>query len=240
MASQEQIEHNNLEAHSAVLKQEIGEKAQELNSLTKSVDAAKGILTESNRVKKEHDELMASELQKLADARKEFSDEKEKHEKDKKTGTDNLQTINSNIGKANKELARINASCLNATTDLDNKNKEIAAAQEKLLPLTDLVLKFEEIKENIRLAEIELARVTQEAETLKKQSDVDMSEAKEQLANLRNESQVKQMEVDTAAFNLKSYTDQLYTAMNDYQVIKTRLENVWGKTFPELEIPLAL
>lgn len=39
-------------------------------------------------------------------------------------------------------------------------------------------------------------------------------------------------------YRLKTYTDELYTHMNDYQVLKMRLEKHWKEVFPELDMPL--
>jgi len=240
VASEKQIEKNNLEAHSAVLTQEIIDRTSELNSITKSVDEAKAILIESNIAKKEVQELSASETKKLDDARTRLSEERIQYESERSAATSSLSEILAKIKRSDRKLEKINFSCLNAQTDLESINKQIQEAREALSPLTDLVIKYEEIKESIRLAEIEKSRIDNSIAEAKRKSEVDLKEAREQLSDIRNEAQTKSMERDAAAYDLKSYTDQLYTSMNDYQTIRSRLEGVWNKTFPELEIPLTL
>ena len=58
----------------------------------------------------------------------------------------------------------------------------------------------------------------------------------------RLENEAKELEVrkEAAEFELKKYTDNLYTAMNDWQIIRDRLEVRWQKEFPELRLPLTM
>lgn len=261
--AEEEVKVNDAKSQLVSLQEAIGEKENELNELVEKVDRAKRIISDSLKVKKEVDEYIISELRsvkrelgivhiensnsmeyskrELTDCRKRlFENVKLSIEREKNEALKILKSIESQISDSRRNLDRINSSCLNGESEISEKKKEIANLNRKIEELANIIIKTEEAEERLKLLEIEEKRIKNIIIEASNASDAYIAAAREQIAALRNEAQVIVSQKEHAEYSLKTYTDQLYTAMNDWQIIRSRLEDRWKQTFPELEIPLSM
>lgn len=239
-ASEQEITKHNQEAHLPILSSQIEKKTEELNSISSEFAQAVAIIAESKRLKKETDEYITKEKQKLEDTRVKSNARLVEKNTEIEALTPKANQLKDDISKSTKELSRINRSCLTGQEEIESNTKKISELSKEIANLTNLVIHYEEVKEQVRLLEIVASQQIVSIADAKTKSDNYLLEARETLSKINIEIQTLVVKRDETQSQLKSYTDELYTAMNDYQVIKTRLEGVWNKTFPELDIPLRM
>lgn len=239
-ASEKEIVTKNHQAHYAVTKVQVDEIVKELNALTLELKEARDTIALAPILKAEGDTYIAKEKKKFEEDRLKLKMSDIEDEKTRIERTAELVQLNKDIRDSTKQLNRINNSCLIGQEEIDNNNKKISELSSEVTKLTNLVVYLEEVKEKIRLLEIEESRLEITISQSKEKWSNDIQEAREQLSTIRNEAQVTITERDLAQSELKAYVDELYTNMNDWQIVRSRIEGVWNKTFPELEIPLRI
>lgn len=227
-------------AHLSILAKQIEDARLELNDVLSQRDS---LLAERAAFNKEKEDYYASI--KADETRK--STENEAHAKEIIEKKENIvqlskeeASLQSRIKAAIKELSRINDYCLSGHTEaekLDIRRKEV---EQEIRELTELVLHKEATNKDVVALRSLKDSLLIEFNKLKEQCIEEVRRSSELVAKLNNEAQEAIMARDLAQHELKEYTDKLYTAMNDWMVIRTRLETVFKTHYPELELPLAM
>lgn len=240
VSSEKEISERNQEAHLVSIQSKIDEKTVELTGILKQRDEALADrdAVANERVAFEKEKKDFAEDKQIKNG--EFLKQEDAHRTELATLAKQLVSVKDELKSSTKELTKINLACINAKSDLDSLTKDKEALERQINYLTDLVVNYELTKEKYTALSEEVRLLDGKMTAFHETVGRETREHREVLAQINNEAQVKILERDLAANELKSYTDQLYTAMNDYQVIKVRLEDKWKTTFPDLEIPLAI
>jgi chromosome segregation ATPase len=238
--SEQEITEQNKKAHSDSLDRDIENKVKKLNEIVeknKFIKEEKDTLDKDRVIfeaqKKEHEEAMNEQRRDLA--KKIFSFEHEVRE-----SASFLEKQQREVKEATRRLDKLNYQCINAEKDFERLTDEISSLNKEIEKLTSFVVKVEETKEQLHSLE-ESCRESQ-GKIDSRQIEMSQNELTHQQTLERVIAETREVEDkrDKAESELKSYVDQLHTAMNDYYIIKLRLESHWNKTFPELEVPLAM
>ena len=240
VVTKEEIELKGYEHQFTLLRADIKKETDELTrvlrkreSLQKEMDdfeADKKAFAEEKRLYKEIHE------KEVLDNNKEIAEILE----NKINLSDSLALVKKDLKESRRLLAKTNAQCLSGQKEIERCNADIAALHEEIAKLTALVVHVEETKKELSDLSDDLVIVRSVFENLIVDSEFLIKDKEEKLKKLEEETVALEARRDKAGYELKSYTDQLYTAMNDYQVIKARLEEKWNMSFPELELPLKL
>lgn len=210
--------------------------------------AAKELSDMISKAHKERDELIAECDAKLATLKEEETELSKKrkifeeHEKTSNGMKEAADTAYFKVAKelkqALKDLSRTNSQVLAANEELLTVRLCINNANEQLKSLLILVAKVEETK--VRLTELTdlKNRTINEIKNEQQASDVKLRITNSELVRMKEELVKVQQETEKARYLWENYNKELYKNMSDYAVIKARIEGVWRKTFPELEIPL--
>lgn len=142
------------------------------------------------------------------------------------------------VREALKELTRVNGQVLSANNELEELVEKIKKAEVKLEDIANLIIQAESLKDEIYSLIQERNLLLVQKSTQKSQWEGEQKEAMNELSRLVYLAETKKKEASEAEARTEAYTKQLYTNMNDYQVVRARLEGVWEKTFPELKLPL--
>jgi chromosome segregation ATPase len=234
----DKITVHNLQVEYDKLTNAIPKKAAELSLIYKDIERAKSELAQ----------IETTKSQSLADIESKEKDLQEKH-----TGLSNHQiSVSENVAQLGTQLLAIQSDIKLATKELVRSNAKVLAAEEEYTKYQAILANIEELEaqnslkvierdiilEQVRLLDEERIKILEDISTKTLESDSKLKEAREELSKLVYLSSEKQKEADQAAFRVKTYTDELYTHMNNYQIVKARLEGVWKQTFPELELPI--
>lgn len=236
--AEDKITVRNLQAEYDRLTHEIPSKASELSIIYKDIERAKSELKEieSKRDTVTND-IQASHLA-LDDREKSVSKkEKDSEERVNKSKSEHT-TKQSEIRLAIKELSRLNAQVLQAKEEYDKYQEQLRDRDIVLLQLDDIIGRIKTAQVQVDLLEEEKGRILGDISTAHEASEGKLKEARNELSRLVHLAEEKRVEAEQAQARVKTYTDELYTNMNDYQIVRARLEGVWKKTFPELELPL--
>lgn len=236
---EKQIKKNNLDAHISTLSRELEEKRLGLEKIV-SREAAHKVDT----VKLEKNKQSFLKEQEIAhatlDKRTQQIVEREQALKKKdEEMTQFFFSLQQQIKEGTKNLAKINNSCINGNRELEEMSAKKVELEKKLLELTHLVLHYEEMRLKVKTLEEEKGALENDIENKQVAWDNDLTKAKQELEAISKAALEKIDERNKAEYAVKAYTDQLYTSMNDWQIIRTRLETRWKEHYPELELPIA-
>lgn len=235
---QKQIKRDDLDAQISILSDELEVKRAGITAIIEREDKVKAeelALEDSKRVFEEGKRSAHSILDKRTQGIIEREKNHEKVVEDTKVSLDDLQR---QIKQVTKELAKLNNSCINAAHELDTLNEQKSILENKVLELSRLVMHFEEMKVKIKDAEEKKLAIDIEVESKQSALKLEVENAKRILELINKEVTQKVDEKDKAEYALKAYTDQLYTSMNDWQIIRSRLEVKWKEHYPELDLPI--
>ena len=239
-----------------VSEKDIKMKSYEHQILALRDDIASASITLGETLKKR--DSIEQEMQDFRDDKEKFEREKiqysEKHyalkrkyeeeirlvSEEKSLSSSQLALVQSELREAKRDLFKVNGQCLSANNDIEKLKKDIIVLNTEIEKLTLLVIHIEEAKTKLQYLEEEFNRTNERLVRNREIADLEIRENTEHLRKLMIDTETVEQRKGAAEYELKSYTDQLYTAMNDYHVVKLRLEEKWHQTFPELEIPLAL
>lgn len=235
---EKEIQYKNYEAELIGLRTECIEKASELSSILKSIDSIKNEIEDL--------ELKKIEIQRYCDKiRSELTEENVRiiSEKTnlmtlKETSTKELKQLQNDIKTANRELGWSNDKVFKAQEEFNSIEKEKIDAQNKILEMNLLLKQIPILEREIQDLEEKRNLVRSDTSDMLAKSTNELQQAKEILQKLQESVAKKVEEANTAEYRLKKYTDELFTHMNDYEVVRSRLENIWNKTFPELELKI--
>ncbi len=236
--TEDKITVRNLQAEYDRLTSEIPTKASELSLIYKDIEKAKSELKDIISRKETLDKEMSTQHASLDD-RVTNLETRERESADKlaladKEHKDKLVAIK----EATHDLSRINFQVLQANEEHDKHLEVLKDQQSALIVLNDIIGRIKAAELQIALLEEEKGQILLDISTIHEQSESKLKEARDELAALVHLKEQNKIEAAEAQARVKTYTDELYTKMNDYQIVKARLEGVWQKTFPELELPL--
>jgi len=156
----------------------------------------------------------------------------------KDISSNDLLKLKDEIKVANKELSLANNRVLLAKEEYKEVSKKKDESEVLILKLNTLV----EILPKIQTDILEL---TEKRDKLKiiisemlDSSTLELTKAKEELNKITEAVKEKVKEMNTAEYKLKKFTDELFTHMNNYEIIRSRLETVYKTKFPELELTI--
>ncbi len=233
------IRKNDLDAALLTVKTEIDLKSAELETIIVQIRDAKAAFADLEQQKADFEAYKAETEAK-------FKEEEINQHNSRLDVAVVRANLNVDIDRAsvdlralNKELARLNAKCLSAHAESEELNAQIAAKQARILELTDIAANLSSVEVSFaqlleKKAEHDNKVVSEIAEYQGK-----IAAAELELTELSAEKDKVALEAEQAKYALKSYTDQLYLAMNDWHTIRTRLETRFKEHYPELDMPVA-
>lgn len=237
---QNELHKKNLEAELTVIKTELSQKTVELASIIKQADGmtAERLVFETEKAEflKEKDAELARNAQvqtELAQIRANFAVEEEKQRR-------TMADLVSDIKEMTKTLARLNTSCLNAQNDAELLSVRKSEQEKQIAQMTEMLLQFEHLASSIQNKTDVLYILNVEIDSKKSFYDTLIQEKSQQLLLLDDQIKDSQENLNRIQYNLKEYTDRLYQKRIDYDIIRERIEGVWKKTFPELQLPLEI
>lgn len=233
-----ETQKNNLEAELVVIKNEIEEKTKLLSELYEKVQDC-NFLFDHLRSQKEALEKHRIETEEtLAQEKQEWALQISVTEKLYENKKEVLVALQEEIKEGNRELARLNHQCLIANDEMENKAKSLRDIDSQVATLSALIPELTKVKQQYdfylgKLDEVQVNIVDRLAvsEAVIEQNTKQLEEIKAQCAS-------KTQEMNDAEYKLKAYTDNLYSNMNDYAVVRERLNIRWKEVYPELKLPL--
>lgn len=233
-----QIKKNDLDAQIVVLEGQLEEKRFELDAIAEREQALKDDRTAFEKEKDEFFETM-HESKKAHDLiRSTTIHVKGAVDKEIEVAQAQYREVVGKVREEERRLIRLNSSCLNAQADLASILNRIKDAEQQVTELTQLVLHFEEMQ--VKVKEIEDRRELL-ASTLSNEQEsyrLDFIDRKTQLDYLMQQAGLKIKEAQEAEAKYSLFADKLRTSLNDWLVIKNRLEIRFKEHYPELELPL--
>lgn len=233
-----QIKKNNLDAEINTLSLELEEKRASIATIIEREDrvkASEAALKDKKTQFEEDKHLHQAHL----DRRMLLIVSKEKDYDNKLKDSQGLASkLEENVKQAQRELSKLNKSCINAAQELEDKGKQKDNLDSDIAELANLVIYLEDTR--VKVAEIKVVKekADEEIANLRFAWEHDLANLKSQKQEVEKQLLSKLEEVAKAEFMLKSYTDNLYTTMNDWQIIRTRLETRWKEHYPELDMPI--
>lgn len=238
-ASQKEIEKKNSEAELIQIKSEINDKALELAGILQKVDKAQSVFALLNKEKAEFAEYKAQEEALIVNGRKDLDLARQQWLKERDTHSALMDHSKREIKSTLKELARLNEACIKAQDEFKALGEEMSLLQSKIEENKHYASKLEEDK--VAFETFSQKREDFEVDLINRLAAAheQIAQAKIEYEAVKAETDKKVVEMNEAQYKLKTYTDELYTHMNDYQIIRARLETTFKEHYPELELPLA-
>lgn len=228
----------NLQVEYDRLTHDIPKKASELSLIYKDIEKAKSELADINLQKEASAKECADQLTAVEHAKNSLTQRENDHKEEVRRLETQHKYQTSLTRDATKELERRNAQVLAAGEEYDKYIQLTKDIDEKAAEYVVLLTGIEQAKELLVLLETEKGKILQDISTESEVWEGKLKAARDELSTLVRLAEEKNKEAALAQARVKTYTDELYTHMNDYQVVKGRIETVWKQTFPELELPL--
>lgn len=235
---EDRIQINNLEVEKARLVNEVTAEANKLTALTTEINQFYADVAAFEKTKREVYKEIAKENKDI-EKKKSNLDDKEKEysvlfaKKEKE-----LKHIGEKIKDSGKALGKLNLQVLNAEDEFRELIKDIEKRTVDFNALPNLVQEIAELKGQITVLKNQKGQLNQEISTQLEDFDNKLKKGQEELEKIKTLAIHKELEAAEAQALTKRYTDELYTHMNDFQVVKGRLQTQWNKVFPELDMPL--
>lgn len=218
----------------------IPELAAEVSAYYKSIDKAKSDLKETQDAHSQQLAESNADRQILLEDKNNLAKEKAEWEHNKVALSSDIVNLSNEVKSLTKEIAISNSRINAAKEELIELDKKKLNLQDETKTLLTLVNNIEQTKLDLKALLENKGQIEIELSTAITDANVKLKEASTNLETLKIETAEMILQRDKVQYQLKSYTDQLYTNMNDYQVVRSRIEGVWEKTFPELNLPLAM
>lgn len=228
----------NKEAELAGLKLECLEKAEELTSILISIDSAKKERIDLDKEKADFEEYCTKIRSELKAESDRINVEKTNLVQLKETSSKELEVLRVNIKTANKELSLANDRVFGAKAEYDDVIKKKDEILLKVAELNLLVEMLPKLQSDILELEGKRNKLRVEISEMLDASTAELTKAKEDLVKITKEVEIKVKEAEQAEYRCKTYVDELYTHMNNYQVVKDRLESIYKTKFPELDLKI--
>ena len=238
MASEQEIQKNNLQAEIAMMKAELDNHAKIMS------DA----LSESAR--------LADDRVNIAAERKSLAEAIATHNKEIEDKTTDIELAKidaeNKVEEACKIVAKASAELKDITRQLSWMNEKLISAHQEEEQMIARKLKLEE--ETRELLSIVANKESEQAKLYEAKSShqsildsiskreeevqIIVNQAQAEVFRLNAEAEEARQKAEHAQFECKKYTDQLYSAVNDWQIIRARIEVPFKQLYPELELPL--
>lgn len=226
------------DAELAGLKLECSEKALELTSILISIDTAKQERIDLDKEKADFEVHCTKNRSELKEENDRINAEKANLVQLKETSSKDLDVLKLNIKAANKELSVANDRVFGAKAEHVEVIKKKDEVLLKVAELNLLVEMLPKLQTDITELEEKRNKLRTEISEMLDASTSELQKAKEDLAKITEEVKIKVKEAEQAEYKCKKYVDELYTHMNDYQVVKDRLESIYKTKFPELDLKI--
>ena len=220
------------------LRLECLQEAQTLTSILISIDSAKKELIDINLAKAEFDRYVIEKTELISAENDRIIVERMKIAELIVTSELEIKQRKDEIKIANKELSLANSRVFKAKDEVE----EVTGKKEEILKkVTELSLSVELLPElQLEILELENKRgkIRSEISEMLDSSTLELQKAKEELSKLQKEVLLKISESNQAEYRCKKYVDELYTHMNDYEIVRSRLESIYNTKFPELDLKI--
>jgi len=233
-----EIEIKNQEQQLAHLRSECVTKALELSDLNSSYSKVLEDISTIEQEKKEFAEKCDEERLKLNEeydritaGRKSLVELKESTDKE-------LTVIRNEIKTANKELSLANDRVLKARDELESVTKKKEELEVKASEFEPFVEKTLKLTKYIETLEEKKSKLSIEIHQMLEESTRELLEAKNELKKISIDVLMKTEQANHAQYETKKYLDELNIHMNNYNIVHARLETVFKKQFPELELKI--
>lgn len=228
----------NLQADYDNLTRKIPEASSELSGLYKDIEKAKSDLKAIEAQKLQSTSEASVALANVETEKRTLEQNTKEHQTKVIEADTELKTTLLKVKESLKDLSRVNEMVLAANEELDALKQLLVKSDEAQFNLLSLQSDIVALKKEIELLTLARDEMNAELSTSSTEWESKLKAARDELAVLVHMASEKTKEAEQAQYRVKTYTDELYTHMNNYQIVKSRLELVWQKTFPELEIPL--
>lgn len=233
-----ETQKKNLEAESVALKNEIDNKSKELTSVFDKIAACNQAFQELELEKSRIAAYRIATEEALNRSRKEAYKELEENSQLSLRLKADIKGFNEEVRVTTKLLARLNAQCITA-------NNELMAAQAEIERLDPLVQQVQKLKSEIIVLQQEHEFYSSKRNEVQvdiinrlRDSDERLAKNNRELERIKALGDEKIQAMNDAEYKLKEFTDHLYTNMNDYAIVRERLNVRWKEVYPELKLPL--
>ena len=240
MASEIQIDKKNLEAELTVIRSEIESEAVKLGEILsqKKLIEQEAISIQEKRI--EFEKHCSEQREIINTMNSELHLAKLRSEEQIALNNSILKKINEDIKESIKKLSWMNEKIMNSESAIEEKSAEKSKLDAEIENLISIVSHKEEEENKLTQAIDSRQSIELSIEQKRRSTEEYIAAVKAELEILRNEIAEKTKERDRIQLDTKLYTDQLYTAMNDFHILRSRLEVRWKEHYPELELPLMI
>jgi chromosome segregation ATPase len=228
----------NLQVEYDRLTQDIPKKAGELSLLYKDIERAKSELKQLQDDQAFSKKETAQHIEDVEVVKRGLTQREEQHAEEIRRLETEHKYKTALTKDAVRELARINAQVLSAGEEYQKYSDLVADSEAKGIEHATVLGNVERAKQMLTFLESEKDKVLQDISTESQAWEGKLKRARDELSTLVHLAEEKRVEAEQSQARTKTYTDELYTHMNDYQIVKSRIAEVWKTTFPELELPL--
>lgn len=236
--STKQIKKDNLDAHVEALSRELDEKTQKLHEIALREQAVKDDRAALDKEREQFKEERLEGTKTHNVIRSTTIHLKGTIDKNIEKSQEELKSLENKVRETGRQLVRLNNSCLNAQSDLDSTLRRKTLIEQDIAKLAELVIHFEEMK--LKVKDIEERRDVLAKEVSNKQEShrIELSQMQTQVDTLSLQAIQKVEEARQAEMMYKMYSDKLRVSMNDFLVLRTRLETRWNEHYPDLKLPM--
>lgn len=232
------IQIRDKEAQLSGLNLECVEKASELTrTLISSAESKQSVTDHYVQKKLEFDEYCDKRLLDIKE-KNEKLDERTESVTLRETTAKQLSSLQNDLKTSNKELSWVNDKIFKAKGEL----KEVEESKEKtMLSVSRLNLLVEllpKLEKDIELLVNKKLKLTSDISEMLDSSTLELTKAREELLRITDFAKLKVEEANQAEYRCKTYVDELYSHMNNYEVVRSRLESVFKTRYPELDLKI--
>lgn len=238
MEENPEVQAANLRVELGYLLQAIPERSADLSGIIKQVAKAKSNLVAIQEASTLALEADKKERDAMSLERAELAAQHIALEAEKADWTTKLTVSKEEVRLANKELRWVNDKIFKGEDEVKTLEGRKEKLQADINEMILLVARIEELKEQVATLQSQRQNVETEALHVAESTEAKLISTAKKLAEMEEKTRQKVVEAAEAESRLKMYTDQLYSHMNDYAIVKARLEVQWKQVFPELELPL--
>ncbi len=238
MKTRQQVQVDDLKATENNLVESISVLSSQIVKQNEIVKKNKVIIKEQEKIEEELklsisnlSDIHREQCNDISVLKQQLSDYKDKLESE-------FNDIKKQISLSLKELGRVNQQVITANTELEELKSSTDNFKEKKDELDKINESIEIAKINLFNLQEEQNRYITDISTVNNDLHGKIREATSELEVLAHLAEQKKDEASQAQIRTKRYVDEMFKHMNDYQVVKSRIEVYWNKAFPELDIPL--
>lgn len=238
MTSEQEIQKKNLSAELSTIRSEIDSEAAKLSEILLKSSAAEQSIKAFHLEKSEFETYKTSSEETIKLKHKDLSDSKIRSDEEIELNKSILKNVKDEIKDAIKELGWLNEKIINAEMLSMNQVSEKTRLDVEIANLLVLVAHKEDEEMKLKKAQESREEIENALETKRRKVEESVFDSDIKLKKMDEELSYKTVQRDKAESEYKMYTDKLYESVNDYQIIRSRLETRFKEHYPELELPL--